>query len=202
MTAASTGSLGTPRCARNWESRIWQIGANAVQPLFEGGRNVVNLGAARARYEQAVGTYRGRVLTAFQEVENALNDLRTLANQAEAQERADQAWEQVQTTAENIALRQQQILSAQGALDGMTEEERVGDRTSTDRLYAVQELLDSRVAEIQAEHDHTVAMIQMTAATGEFTAEKLDLKVNLYDPDRHYNESRRRWFGTGDASAQ
>lgn len=72
----------------NWESRIWQIGANAVEPLFEGGRNVANLGAARARYEEAVGTYRIRVLTAFQEVESALNDLRELANQAEAQERA------------------------------------------------------------------------------------------------------------------
>ena len=62
--------------------------ANAVEPLFEGGRNVANLGAARARYEEAVGTYRIRVLTAFQEVESALNDLRALANQAEAQERA------------------------------------------------------------------------------------------------------------------
>ena len=72
----------------HWESRVWQVGAEAVQPLFEGGRNVANLGAARARYEEAVGTYRGRVLTAFQEVENALNDLRALADQAEAQERA------------------------------------------------------------------------------------------------------------------
>jgi outer membrane protein, multidrug efflux system len=75
----------------HWESRIWQIGANAVQPLFEGGRNVANLGAARARYEEAVGTYRGRVLTAFQDVENALNDLRALAGQAEAQGRAVEA---------------------------------------------------------------------------------------------------------------
>jgi len=72
----------------NWESRVWQVGADAAQPLFQGGRNVANLGAARARYEEAVGTYRGRVLAAFQDVENALNDLRALANQAEAQDRA------------------------------------------------------------------------------------------------------------------
>jgi TolC family type I secretion outer membrane protein len=151
-------------------------------PLYTGGADYARL---RAAYQD-----RGEKLRDFDEAKR------------EAQERAEQAWEQVQTTAENISLRQQQITAAQAALDGMTQEERVGDRTSTDRLNADQELLDSRVAEIQAEHDHTVATIQMTAATGDFTAEKLALKVDLYDPDRHYNESHRRWFGTGDASAQ
>ena len=141
-----------------------------------------------------------RLRAAYQDRGEKLRDLDEA--QREAQERAEQAWDQMQTTAENIALRQQQVTSAQAALEGMTEEERVGDRTSTDRLNAEQELLDSRIAEIQAEHDHTVAMIQMTAATGDFTAEKLGLKVDLYDPERHYNDSRWRWIGTGDAAAQ
>lgn len=141
-----------------------------------------------------------RLRAAYQDRGEKLRDLDEAKR--EAQERAEQAWEQMQTTAENITLRQQQIAGAQAALEGMTQEERVGDRTSTDRLNAEQEVLDSRVAEVQAEHDHTVAMIQMAAATGEFTAEKLALKVDLYDPDRHYKESRGRWFGTGDASAQ
>lgn len=72
----------------NWESRIWQLGPSMTLPIFEGGRNVANLGAARARYDQAVGRYRGQVLVAFQEVENALSDLRQLAGQTEADERA------------------------------------------------------------------------------------------------------------------
>jgi TolC family type I secretion outer membrane protein len=141
-----------------------------------------------------------RLRAAYQDRGEKLRDLDEAKR--EAQERAEQAWEQMQTTAENIGLRQQQIAGAQAALEGMTQEERVGDRTSTDRLNAEQELLDSRVAEIQAEHDHTVATIQMAAATGDFTAEKLALKVDLYDPAKHYKESRGRWFGTGDASAQ
>jgi outer membrane protein len=120
----------------------------------------------------------------------------------EAEERAVQAWEQMQITAENIGLRRQQVEAAQAAFEGMTQEERTGDRSSTDRLNAVQELLDARVAALQAEHDHTVASIQMTAAAGDFTAEKLGLKVDLYDPGQHYRDSRGRWFGTGDSKDQ
>jgi multidrug efflux system outer membrane protein len=71
-----------------WESRIWRIGPSVTLPIFEGGRNLANLGAAQARYDEAVGRYRGQVLVAFQEVENALNDLRQLAGQAAAEERA------------------------------------------------------------------------------------------------------------------
>lgn len=72
----------------NWESRIWRIGPSVTLPIFEGGRNVANLGAAQARYDEAVGRYRGQVLNAFQEVETSLNDLRQLAGQSAAQERA------------------------------------------------------------------------------------------------------------------
>jgi outer membrane protein TolC len=141
-----------------------------------------------------------RLRAAYQERGEKRRDLDEAKREAE--ERAVQAWEQMQTTGENIGLRRQQVEAAQAALEGMTQEERTGDRTSTDRLNAQQELLDSRVAEIQAEHDHTVAMIQMMAASGDFTAEKLALKVDLYDPDRHYRNSRGLWFGAGDAKDQ
>lgn len=72
----------------DWQSRLWQIGANAVQPLFEGGRNAANLNVARAQYDEATATYRKQVLIAFQEVETALVDIRTLAGQASAQAEA------------------------------------------------------------------------------------------------------------------
>jgi multidrug efflux system outer membrane protein len=71
----------------NAESRFWQIGPSVSLPIFEGGRNVANLRAARVRYEEALGQYRKQLLVAFQEVENALVDLRTLSGQAEAQAR-------------------------------------------------------------------------------------------------------------------
>jgi multidrug efflux system outer membrane protein len=72
----------------NWQSRIWTLGPSITLPIFEGGKNIANLKAAHARYDEAVGRYRGQVLTAFQDVENALDDLHQLAGQAEADERA------------------------------------------------------------------------------------------------------------------
>ena len=57
-------------------------------PIFEGGRNVANLRAARARREAALTSYRGTAITAYKEVETALSDLQRRANQAEARGRA------------------------------------------------------------------------------------------------------------------
>ncbi len=75
----------------DWQSRMWQIGPSITLPLFEGGRNIANLNAAQSRYRQQVDMYREQVLTAFQDVENALADLHTLSDQADAQERATSA---------------------------------------------------------------------------------------------------------------
>ncbi len=72
-------------------SKIWQIGPSVSIPIFEGGRNDANLRATRARYDQQIARYRQQVLIAFQEVENALADLRTLTVQSEAQNRAVEA---------------------------------------------------------------------------------------------------------------
>ena len=72
-------------------SKIWQIGPSVSIPIFEGGRNSANLAAAHARYDQGIARYRQQVLIAFQDVENALVDLRTLAEQSDAQNRAVQA---------------------------------------------------------------------------------------------------------------
>src|ERR1051326_2670548 len=77
----------------------------------------------------------------------------------EAGEQAEQAWDRMQAEATNINVRQEQAVAAQAALEGMQEEERVGDRTSTDKLNAQQELLDSKVDVLRAAHDYAVAAI-------------------------------------------
>jgi outer membrane protein, multidrug efflux system len=69
-------------------SRFWSIGPSVHIPIFEGRRNEASLHAARARYEQSVAGYRGAVLNAFREVEDALSDLTTLSSQSEAVNRA------------------------------------------------------------------------------------------------------------------
>lgn len=63
----------------NAPSLFWSLGADALQPIVEGGRNRANLAAARSAYDQAVANYRQSVLTAFQEVEDGISNLSTLS---------------------------------------------------------------------------------------------------------------------------
>jgi len=63
----------------NAPSLFWSLGADALQPIFEGGRNRANLAAARAAYDQSVANYRQAVLTAFQQVEDGISNLSTLS---------------------------------------------------------------------------------------------------------------------------
>jgi outer membrane protein, multidrug efflux system len=63
----------------NAPSLFWSLGADALQPIFEGGRNRANLAAAQAAYDQSVANYRQAVLTAFQQVEDGISNLSTLS---------------------------------------------------------------------------------------------------------------------------
>ena len=68
----------------NAPSLVWSIGADALEPVIEGGRNRANLAAARAAYDQSVANYRQSVLTAFQQVEDELAALRARTGAASA----------------------------------------------------------------------------------------------------------------------
>ncbi|HEY6338933.1 MAG TPA: efflux transporter outer membrane subunit [Candidatus Sulfotelmatobacter sp.] len=76
-------------------SLFWSLGADALEPILQGGRNRANLAAARAAYQQSVANYRQSVLTAFQEVEDGISNLSTLSQalttQGEAVEDARRA---------------------------------------------------------------------------------------------------------------
>jgi NodT family efflux transporter outer membrane factor (OMF) lipoprotein len=71
--STSVGSL------LNAPSLFWSIGADALEPIVQGGRNRANLAAARAAYDQSVANYRQSVLTAFQQVEDGISNLSTLS---------------------------------------------------------------------------------------------------------------------------
>ncbi len=59
----------------NWSSRLWQIGANVAQVIFNGWRNRSYVELAFAKFERTKGEYENTVLLAFQEVEDALTDI-------------------------------------------------------------------------------------------------------------------------------
>ena len=65
-------------------NRIWSLGGNATETLFDAGERHAEVDAAKAAYDAAVASYRGTVLSAFANVENDLSGLRILAQQADA----------------------------------------------------------------------------------------------------------------------
>lgn len=81
LTAALGFSSPDIRQFLHWKSRLWAMGVNAMQPIFTGGYNQANLNLAYAEYSEASHNYQDKVLTAFQEVEDALVNIEMQAKQ-------------------------------------------------------------------------------------------------------------------------
>lgn len=76
-----------------WPSRVWSVGPQLVETLFDAGKRRAQVNLAQAEYDVAVATYRQTVLTGFQQVEDNLAALRILENEARAEQEAVRAAE-------------------------------------------------------------------------------------------------------------
>jgi multidrug efflux system outer membrane protein len=76
-----TGNLGLRALdasyLTNWASHFYSFGPSVSLPIFEGGKLTAGLTVARAQAAEAALAYRGTVLNALREVENALVAYRT-----------------------------------------------------------------------------------------------------------------------------
>jgi NodT family efflux transporter outer membrane factor (OMF) lipoprotein len=68
-----------------WPSRIWSFGPSVTETVFDGGKRGALTAQARAIYDETVAAYRESVLTAFQNVEDALAALAHLEEEARTQ---------------------------------------------------------------------------------------------------------------------
>jgi outer membrane protein len=85
------------------------------------------------------------------------------------------------------------------ALEGVQAEfQDVGSRTLIEVLNARQELFEARINLLTAQTEEAAARFAVRAATGTLTAQALDLPVEIYRPERHYDDARGRWIGLGD----
>jgi TolC family type I secretion outer membrane protein len=133
-------------------------------------------------------------IRAAQEV-NTQRRMEMLDAQRQAHEAAANAW-QTRTMAEaSITSDRLEIEAADRALEGVRVQSRVGTRTMLDVLNAQEEWLDAKVDLARAEHDYALAILQLRGATGDLTANALKLPVDIYDPERHYNDVRDAWIG-------
>jgi len=87
--SASAGLLSTNLANLfTYASRSWSAGPAVSQTLFDFGRRGAQLEGTRAAYDGTVAAYRQTVLSAFQEVEDDLSNLRYLAEEAVQQQEA------------------------------------------------------------------------------------------------------------------
>lgn len=79
----TVGSAWSRAAGSTTDLSTWSFGPLALTvPLFDGGRRAAQVDAARARYDEAVAVYQGRVRQAVSEVEQALVRLHSTAERA------------------------------------------------------------------------------------------------------------------------
>lgn len=144
-------------------------------PIYQGGE-------VSARVRASKHTHVSRL----QEVEDARTQVR---------EAIITAWSQFQAVKAQLDSDSVQVSSNQTALTGVREEEKVGQRTLLDVLNAEQELLNSQVQLATTRRNLIVAAYTLLSAMGRLSVDNLGVVATVYDPEQHYFEVRRKWWG-------
>ncbi len=84
LTASVDGASSSLSDILNPSNAAWQLGANLITPLFDGGRRKIDVEIATVEQKQAVSNYAQIALTAFSEVEQNLDQGRVLAQRESA----------------------------------------------------------------------------------------------------------------------
>jgi multidrug efflux system outer membrane protein len=124
----------------------WSVGANLLQPIFNFGKNIARIESEEARAKSAVESYRGTILTAFREVNDALVTARLQNERREARTREVEARQRVLSLSEKRYL---------GGVDVYLQV-----------LDAQRYLLDAQIEEVRAVADQYNAVIGLYRALG------------------------------------
>lgn len=71
-----------------WSSRFWSLGGSVSETIYDGGLRSATVNQYIATYNADLAAYRPTVLTAFQQVEDYLAEVRILYRQVEQQRQA------------------------------------------------------------------------------------------------------------------
>lgn len=87
VTLSASGGFESslPQHLFDWPSRFWSIGGSASETIYDGGLRRATVNQYIATYNADLANYKQTVLTAFQQVEDSLADVRILSQQIEQQ---------------------------------------------------------------------------------------------------------------------
>jgi outer membrane protein len=156
------------------ESETTTVTGRVNVPIYEGGE-------VRARVRQSKHTHVSRL----QEIEQARTE--TVAG-------VTGAWSALQASLAQLESDEVQVQSTRIALNGVREEEKVGQRTILDVLNAEQEYLNAQVSLVTTKRNLIVNSYSVLSQIGKLNIETLGVSDTVYDPEEHYHEARRKWF--------
>ncbi|MFG1296688.1 TolC family outer membrane protein [Xanthobacter variabilis] len=151
------------------------VALNLTVPIYQGGSEYANIRQSKELLSQA------RI-----EVDVNRDTIRS---------QAVQYWGSLEASKAQIDAAQASVAANTLALEGVREEWRVGQRTTTDVLNAQRDLTNSRSALVIAQRDRVVAAYSLVSTIGKLDATSLKLKVNVYNPTVHYDQVRDSWAG-------
>lgn len=152
------------------------IVASVTVPLYANG------GAIFAQVRQAKHNH----IAALQQIE---------VQRASAQSQVVQAWSQLVGFKAQAVSDKASIVANTTALNGVREEERVGQRTVLDVLNAQQELLQSQVNLETTKRNILVASYTLVSAIGRLSVSEVGAATAVYNPEVHYQQVRNKWWG-------
>jgi len=129
-----------------WPSRFWSVGASLAETIFDAGLRRATVNQFTATFNADLAAYRQTVLTAFQQVEDALAALRILTEQIQQQRRA--------------------VESNKTALDLEMKRYETGLDPYVDVVTQQTALLSAQSALAQIELQRTTASVQLIEALG------------------------------------
>ena len=157
------------------DSRVATVTGQLSVPIYEQG--IVYSQVRQAKHNQ---------IAALQEIQR---------NKVEAQAAAVTAWSQDQAARAQLASDEEAVRSNKIALAGVREEERVGQRTKLDVLNAEQAYLNAQVNLVTTRHNVIVNDYTLMQAIGRLNVQEIGGAAQVYDPEEHYFEVRRKWWG-------
>jgi outer membrane protein len=168
--------FGLPNIAQEDDTRVY---GQLTVPLYQAG-------AVDAQIRQAIETLSQR--------RQQIDEQRELARQ-----NVSSQWGLIIAARGNVAAGRSAVEATRIALEGIRQEEKVGQRTILDVLNSEQQFLNAQVNLVSFQRDLVVASYGVLAAMGRLTAYDIALQAEVYDPTRYYGEVRDAWFGWGAA---
>jgi len=127
-------------------TRLWSVGAQLAETIFDGGKRRAQVKVTEATYDTTVANYKETVLTGFQQVEDALSELRILVQETETVDRA--------------------VVAAQQSLDISTTQYRGGLANYLQVITAQTSLLQNQRDQVDLRTKQLLASVSLIQAVG------------------------------------